>query len=231
MKKYVLMTLVIVLSTICAQAQDVIFKSSSDSIQAQVLTVGTTEITYRKWNNLEGPIYSVPVNEVAAIRYANGSYDFFSNKNTVATQEKSSPSASIMLTRVGNTYYYDTKAMNKQATLEWLEGQNCPAAYQHFLSGMKTASAGWVLMATGSMFDLLGTILNFQRKTNLAIGFVMMGIGGALELACIPTIAVGYSKMHETVNVYNISCGKTAEIKPYWSVQASDNGIGVAYNF
>lgn len=229
MKKYVLMTLVIVLSTICAQAQDVIFKSSSDSIQAQVLTVGTTEITYRKWNNLEGPIYSVPVNEVAAIRYANGSYDFFSNKNTVATQEKSSPSASIMLTRVGNTYYYDTKAMNKQATLEWLEGQNCPAAYQHFLSGMKTANAGWALMTTGLMLDLIGTIITI--KATPVIGGILMGIGGSLELACIPTIAVGYSKMHETVNVYNISCGKTAEIKPYWSVQASNNGIGVAYNF
>jgi hypothetical protein len=52
MKKHLLLTLAIVLCAMCAQAQDVIFRSSTDSIQAQVLTVGTTEVTYRKWNNL-----------------------------------------------------------------------------------------------------------------------------------------------------------------------------------
>ena len=231
MKKHLLLPLAIVLCAMCAQAQDVIFRSSTDSIQAQVLTVGTTEVTYRKWNNLEGPIYSIPINEIAAIRYANGSYDFFSNKQDDSKQAKSSSSPSLMLTRVGNTYYYGDKVMNKQVTLEWFEDEKCTTAYSQFLSGMRTANAGWALMASGLMLDLVGTIIALKGKTSTTIGATLMGIGGALEIACIPTIAVGYSKMHQTVNVYNASCRKTAEVKPYWSVQASNNGIGLAYNF
>ena len=229
MRKYLVLGIFVLLNTMSVMAQDVIFRSSSDSIQAQVLTIGTTEISYRKWSNLDGPIYSISINEVAAIRYANGTYDFFSDKS-VTTKEKSNQNSSLTLTRSGNTYYYENQVMNKQATLEWLESQNCPSAYEQFRSGIRTANAGWALMATGLMADLVGTIISVKGSVPTA-RYVLMGIGGALEIACIPTIAIGYSKMHQTVNVYNVSCGSTAQIKPYWSVQASNNGLGIAYNF
>ena len=229
MKKHLVLGIFVLMSTMSVIAQDVIFRSSSDSIQAQVLTVGTIEITYRKWSNLDGPIYSIPVNEVAAIRYANGTYDFFSNKS-VETQERNCQHRSLILTRSGNTYYYDNKVMNKQATLEWLQTQNCPTAYEQFSRGLNISKAGWALMATGLMADFVGTIL-YALSSARNVGFVFMGAGSALEIACIPTIAVGYSKMHQTVNVYNVTCGSTAQIQPYWSVQASHNGIGIAYNF
>lgn len=181
---------------------------------------------------MEGPDYSISINQIAAIRYANGTYDFF-NKNNTNSSHETSPSANRMqLIRLGNTYYYDNQVMNKQAPLEWLSTQNCPAAYEQFRSGMRTASAGWALMATGLMADLVGTLILLTRgKSVPTVGYILVGIGGALEIACIPTIAVGYSKMHQTVNVYNISCGTTAQVRPYWSLQASNNGIGLAYNF
>jgi len=228
MKKLLLLGIICVLVTLTAQAQDVIFRSSTDSIQAQVLTVGTSEVTYRKWNNLEGPIYSISIDEIAAIRYANGSYDFFSNKS-VTTPEKSNQSHSMMLTRSGNTYYYDNLVMNKQATLEWLETQKCPAAYEQFRYGLNLSKGGWMLMGIGLGLDLCGTIILY--KTGKAIGGILTGLGAAFEIACIPTIAVGYSKMHQSVNVYNMSCNKTAKVKPYWTIQASENGIGLAYKF
>ena len=193
------------------------------------MTVGTSEVTYRKWNNLEGPIYSISIDEIAAIRYANGSYDFFSNKS-VATPEKSNLSHSMMLTRSGNTYYYDNLVMNKQATLEWLETQECYSAASQFNSGYKIANTGWVLMATGLVLDLGGFILLGLRGPARA-GTIMSVAGSLLEIACIPTIAVGYSKMHQSVNVYNVTCNKTTIVKPYWTLQASENGIGLAYKF
>jgi hypothetical protein len=42
-----------------ANAQDVIILEGNDSIVAKVLSIGTSEINYRRWNNLEGPIYSI----------------------------------------------------------------------------------------------------------------------------------------------------------------------------
>ena len=231
MRKYLVLGIFVLLNTMSVMAQDVIFRSSSDSIQAQVLTIGTTEISYRKWNNLDGPIYSISINEVAAIRYANGTYDFFSNKS-VATPDKSNQNSSLILTRSGNTYYYGSKVMNKDSMLEWLETQNCSNAYTQFRKGLKTANVGWCLMVTGLAADIIGAVLIGTSKGERSIpGIALSCVGGALEIACIPTIAVGYSKMHQTVNVYNVSCGSTAQIKPYWSVQASNNGLGIAYNF
>ncbi len=210
-------------------AQDLIFRSSTDSIQAQVLTINTTEITYRKWNNLEGPVYTISINEVAAIRYANGTYDFFTNKS-VSTPETPKQNNSIMLVRSGNTYYYGSNRMDIDATLKWLKEQNCPAAYEQFNTGLRTSKAGWGMLGSGLLLDTFGAIVYLLSGSEI-VGGLLMGFGGALEIACIPTLVVGYSKMHNTVDVYNATCGKTAQVKPYWSIQASNNGIGLAYNF
>lgn len=55
-------------------------------------------------------------------------------------------------------------------------------------------------------------------------------VGAFSIVASIPTISVGYAKMHNSVDVYNVAC-TTAQVRPYWSIQTSNNGIGLAYNF
>ena len=226
--KRIFITLLAVIATMLVSAQDVIFLGANDSIVAKVVSVGTSEITYHKWTNLQGPIYSMPINQIAAIRYENGTYDFFNNKTTPETK---STNSALSVIRSGNTYMYGDLFMNKYAFEDWLKEQNCSAAYTHFSSGRKTANAGWALMATGLMADLVGTIITVKSKSGGTAGYVLMGIGGALEIACIPTIAIGYSKMHRSVDVYNASCKNTASVKPYWAIQASSNGIGLAYHF
>ena len=211
-------------------AQDVIFLGANDSIVAKVISVGTSEITYQKWTNLQGPVYSMSINQIAAIRYANGTYDFF--KNTSA-QEVANTSNLPSVIRDGNTYIYEDSRMNKIEFEAWLKEKDCPAAYQQFYSGHKAATGGWFLMVVGLGLDLGSVIVSATNKTGeRSIPAVVLGvIGGAFEIACIPTIAVGYSKMHRSVDVYNASCKKTASVKPYWAVQASNNGIGLAYHF
>lgn len=221
----------IVFVSLVSMAQDVIFRSANDSIVAKILTVGTTEITYKKWNNLDGPVYSILIDDVAAIRYKNGSYDFFTKK------KKSLPKQTTVvntnhLTRDGNTYIYGDLIMNKREMDEWLQEQNCIAASSLFSRGLTTAYAGWALMVGGLSLDLIATIMNFTaKKQNLTEIHALWIAAGALEIACIPTIAVGYTKMHNSVNVYNVSCRTTAEVQPYWTIQASAHGIGLALKF
>lgn len=226
MKRLILL-ISIALISMNAMAQDVIFRSSTDSIVAKVLSIGTKEITYRKWSNLEGPIYSIYIQDVVAIRYANGSYDFFNNKTEPVIENTNT---SISLIRSGNTYLYGDLVMNNNSLEDWLEEQNCPAAYHQFKAGRITANAGWAFMIVGLMMDLSGTIIAVKAPRTNA-GYILVGIGGAFELACIPTLIVGYSKMHSSADIYNVSCSKTTAIRPYWAVQASSNGIGLAYHF
>lgn len=230
MKRLFITLLVTSATFLLATAQDVIFLSESDSIVAKVITVGTSEITYQKWANLQGPVYSMSINQIAAIRYENGTYDFFKNKVTpIAINTNSTPS----LTRSGNTYMYDNLVMNKDAYKKWLNEQNCPAAYQQFSSGQNTAMGGWFMLVLGLGLDL-GSIIISGTNNNGGINPAALALGimgGCLEIACIPTLIVGYSKMHRSVDVYNASCKTSASAKPYWAIQTSSNGLGLAYHF
>lgn len=258
------------------RAQDVIVKTTGDSIVTKVETISDDNITYRRWDNLLGPIYTISVQNVARIRYANGTEEVFtrisqSSSSRVASQaisqslpqananvqrvpqEKSNVTYNVsvnknnpatrsdyqkVLTRSGNTYFYDGKAMDKKAYIRFLE-TNCPAAWQKANTGYKTATAGWCLLGIGAALEMSGIVgvvttaiyTDSYATANTMLGLTAMYyIGGVSVLASIPTICVGYAKMHNSVDVYNVSC-TASEARPYLSVQAGQNGIGLALNF
>lgn len=65
------------LSEMLVCGQDVIVKKNGDEIKAKVEEVLNFEIRYRKYENLTGPVYSMPKSEISQIRYENGTSDFF----------------------------------------------------------------------------------------------------------------------------------------------------------
>lgn len=60
-------------------AQDVIVLRSADEIEAKVVSVGAEVISYRRWDNLEGPMYDIDKSNVLFIKYQNGSKDVFTD--------------------------------------------------------------------------------------------------------------------------------------------------------
>lgn len=149
---------------------------------------------------------------------------------------------STILLRSGNTYYYgQQEVMKKNQMLDWYARHNCQAAYNEFAKGLKLAKAGWACFGIGLALDLgsvvtaVAYVANNKGKNKSSdpayLAAVGLGIGAfAFEVACIPTLAVGYSKMHRSVDIYNVGCS-TAKTRPYWTLQASQNGIGLAYKF
>lgn len=134
--------------------------------------------------------------------------------------------------------------MDKKAYIRFLK-DNCPAAWQKANSGYKTATAGWCLLGIGAGLELggvigviatTGSIINGttddgMTAVNSTLALAALYYVGAFSIvASIPTISVGYAKMHNSVDVYNVAC-TTAQVRPYWSIQTSNNGIGLAYNF
>lgn len=53
-------------------------KRDANEIEAKVLKVGTAEIEYKRWDNLEGPIYTIPARNVFVIKYQNGTKETIS---------------------------------------------------------------------------------------------------------------------------------------------------------
>ncbi len=96
MRKFVLIIVGILFFNV-VNAQDIILKKNGDEINAKIQEVGVNEIKYKKFDNLDGPVYTILKAEVFMIKYANGSKDVFTadtpNSN-VPVNNTVAPSAS-----------------------------------------------------------------------------------------------------------------------------------------
>ena len=70
---------IMLFSLICINvcAQDIITTKQGEEIEAKVVKIGTTEIEYKKWSNVEGPSYTLLKNQVFMIKFQNGEKEVF----------------------------------------------------------------------------------------------------------------------------------------------------------
>ena len=61
-----------------AFTQDTLFLTGQRKVIAKVIEIETAKVKYRKFDNLDGPIYSLDKSEVLKINYRNGTTDSFS---------------------------------------------------------------------------------------------------------------------------------------------------------
>ena len=80
MKKITIAAIAALLSLNFSYSQDLITIKSGEDMQAQILEVGQSEVKYKKFDNLNGPIFTILKSDILIIRYENGTKDIFSNK-------------------------------------------------------------------------------------------------------------------------------------------------------
>ncbi len=80
MKTIILTTLTTIFSLTLCFSQDVITKKSGEDIQSKILEVGQTEIKYKKFDNQNGPTFTILKSEVLMVRYENGTKDIFNEE-------------------------------------------------------------------------------------------------------------------------------------------------------
>jgi len=76
--------LILLLSSLSVNAQDVITLRTGEQIQARVTEISSTELRFRLFNQPTGPIRVLSVSEVFAITYENGTRELFN----VATETR-----------------------------------------------------------------------------------------------------------------------------------------------
>lgn len=72
MKKIALF-LILTLGCFVASAQDLVTKKDGSDIKAKVIEVSPSEVKYKAWDNLDGPVFVLPASDVLIIRFENGS--------------------------------------------------------------------------------------------------------------------------------------------------------------
>ena len=230
MKKLFTLLLCIICATMM-YAQDIIITKDSKRSEAKIIEVTPTTVKYKKWSYQDGPdIYEAKSN-IAAIMWSNGEVEAFNietEKKEVATVEQKiteEKSEEPVVTQIEQTEQttinnlpYITKSGNMYITsdnkhlpakeFEYYLEKNCRGAYDIWVSGVLTRTAGWTLFGCGLGLDLISAISYSVNGGYTPTSLACSITGGLCEIACIPTLIVGYSKKQKAVNYYNGYCTK-----------------------
>ncbi len=75
--KIVALTICIALTTLAAHAQDKLYKKDGTEIDSKVKSVGNSTVIYKRFDNQDGPDYTILKTDIAKIIYQNGTTDVF----------------------------------------------------------------------------------------------------------------------------------------------------------
>ena len=85
MKKKLVSAVLLVGFALSASAQDIITKKDGTDIQAKILEVTVSEVKFKKYNNLDGPTFTMPKTDILIVRYENGENEVFSESQKTVT--------------------------------------------------------------------------------------------------------------------------------------------------
>lgn len=74
--------------TLLEEYDNIILKNGEE-IKAKVTEITTDEIKYKKWDNINGPTYSIKKSEVLMIKYSNGTKDIITPNNSTTSKNVS----------------------------------------------------------------------------------------------------------------------------------------------
>jgi hypothetical protein len=89
MKRY-LLTLLLILPII-TYSQDTIYKNDGTEIQAKVVEITPDAIKYKRFSNLDGPIYNIAIADIFMIVYENGEREVFKKKEAPVAEPTPPP--------------------------------------------------------------------------------------------------------------------------------------------
>ena len=93
--KYILLFILFICSSNSIQAQDTLLMRSSENIIVKVIEVGTTEVKYKKQDNINGPMFLILKSDLLMIKYENGTTDDFSSIKKIEVADFSALDASF----------------------------------------------------------------------------------------------------------------------------------------
>ncbi len=164
-----------ILSQLC-HSQDVITLTTGEEIKSKVVEIESEVIKYKKFENQQGPTYSVQISKVFMIHYQNGSKEVYNQKSEKSAISQSAP--------------IDTnRIVSKNA-----RRQDLPKVYRRqIVGGGVMTGLGVPCLITGASLMTVGFILNNsydytssagnEGSGNIISGIVLMAAGAALTIA------------------------------------------------
>jgi hypothetical protein len=240
MKKVSLLILLFALAHFI-YADDIIYLNNGDEIKSKILKISSNFIEYKKSNNLDGPAYEIPKDEVVMIIYENGEKDIFINKTAKSNNSTYNAPLQNSVNSFGIVEYdgeklfsYNGDTITSEKYLE-IARQNCYKAYEQYNRGQKLKKAGAICLGAGIGLTLGGIIthtagiVNHNSPTTITGGIFLL-TGLTSTATGIPLFCVGKSqkrKSYETFNDTSRGYISSSELQ----FRINNDGMGLALVF
>src|SRR5689334_3838990 len=77
MRKYLYLVLLLNIISIAASSQDRIYRRNGKIVEAKVIEIGSSEIKYHEFTDLNGPIYVLETDRIIKVVFENGKVQTF----------------------------------------------------------------------------------------------------------------------------------------------------------
>jgi hypothetical protein len=235
-------------------SQDIIYKNDGSEIQSNIVEITVNAIKYKNFNQPNGPIRNILINDVFMIIYKDGTKEVFKGKYEVPKQNSNNSSSSDaneniefnnsqpqvnsqtikvpekssfaekQFLEVGGDL--GQKIMVKGTKLSSHEVRKLMAPYPDALN---TFNSGRVLSGFGTAFALTGIgafAIVYGSTDNVLSGLIALVPLWIADAICTTSAA---RKFRASVSLYNNSIYKSVSYKLDFGIQ--ENGIGFALKF
>ncbi|MDR0811661.1 MAG: hypothetical protein LBN23_05255 [Paludibacter sp.] len=225
----------IMISAASVYSQDIITLKNGNEIQALVQEIGTEDVKYKKFDNPQGPNYTLKKSEIFIIRYANGDKDVFTEKENTDT-DKGTPrkveNVQQDIEQVKNEFY---RIGNDDREMLKFFAKQDPVYYKNFSAACRQRNTGSGLLYFGVLFQITGvvTMITAKDETGYMMGLLTGAVGEVLTLVSIPVSAGAGSKKKAIKNAFAAEylSYSTSSYQPTVTFGATSNGIGLTLNF
>jgi len=223
-----------------AFAQDVITLKNGGEIQAYVQEIGEFDIKYKKFDNPNGPSYTLKKSEIFMIWYVNGSRDVFVNENQDEQNQFKKQTHSTM------DYAAFTQMRRNDRAMEAFLRENDASLYRQFHSGTSLRRSGKTLLGIGLGLTGAGLamfIIGIDQSNNseygddagiavATVGYVGIIVGQVLTITSIPLSAIGGSLKKRAANGYEQKYFRSnSGYQSSLNFTLTGNGVGLALKF
>jgi hypothetical protein len=243
MRKLIILLAVFLGSMATMFAQDIITLKNGDDVKAKVQEIGLSDVKYKRYENLDGPTYTLSKAEIFMIKYENGEKDVFKDEVVAVPEDtqKRLPDASVTpvpaplapeTLKVEDSFFGVHVVNNKGRVLNEAEVQSLladiPNAMSLYRTGKTELIVGQVISTVGAAMLgwELGTLLSAPEKSN----YTTMGIGVGASVFGLIYYYTGYGKLKRSMTLYNNAKTGRAANSLHFGVTSS-GGIGITYNF
>lgn len=250
--KKILFTIFATTVALVALSADVIITTKSEKLEVKIMEISSSEVKYKKINNLQGPTFVLNTSEINTIMYENGEVQVIEHK---ATQPTAAPQTSYNNQPMqypqtynngyNNGYNYGT---NNRMPYPGTPGYAGPGIIR---DGRHYYFNGQQIVLQDFLYQTCPVAYDYWRK-NFVIECVGCGllaggatlvcltswnlwplavVGGAFVCAGVPMVCVGnIRRCKKAPEMFNQRCASQfSDIKI--NLQASQNGIGLALTF